>query len=253
MPAQQQGVDGHGSFVAARRDLLVAERGGGPVVEAAVDRALARLRRGWARLEREDDVEARVREQIDLELDRPRRRRIALRAVGVLALVVLAAVLWSVRPQPPPPLEPPVVTEARNPLPVPWYDGTDLYVTDVKVRLFGLGSFVADGDGVVVRLDGQLQRVDADGDVSSYTGDVDPDAVPDSRLRPPDVDLNPNDRVLQSVVAPDGVTLYLVELYSNDPEAGTYLRLSETGQRVFVVCRNGDCIRGLVDPGARLH
>ena len=74
--------DGYAAFVAARRDLLVAERGGGPEAEAAVDRALARLRRGWARLEREDDVEARVRDQVDLELDRPRRRAAGLRTTG---------------------------------------------------------------------------------------------------------------------------------------------------------------------------
>jgi hypothetical protein len=248
MPAHEGGTDGHGSFVAARRDLLVAEHGGGPVVEAAVDRALARMRRGWARLEREDDVEARVRERIDVELARPRRRRIGLGAVGVLALVVLAGVLWSVRPQPPPP---PVVTESPNTLPVPWFDGTDLHLAEVKVRLSGLGSFAADGDGVVVRRDGELQRVDADGDVSSYTGELDPDAVPGADLRPPG--LNPNDRVLQSVVARDGMTVHLVELYSNDPEAGTYLRLSETGQRMFVVCKDRDCIGGLVEPGARLR
>ena len=235
--------EGHRAFVAARRDLLVAERGGGPVVEAAVDRALARCRRGWARLERQDDVETHVRELIDLELDRPRRRRIGLRALGVLLLVVVAAVLWSLRPQPP------AVTEEYNPLPVPWYDGTDLHLAEVRVTLPGLGSFVADGDGVIVRRDGEVQRVDADGDVSSYEGEV--DFAPEADVPPPD--LGGNAKLIQSVSAPDGMTLHLVELYSTNPQAGTYVRLSETGRRVFLVCRDGGCVNRLVESGARLR
>jgi hypothetical protein len=242
---------GYDAFVAARRDRLVAEHGGGPVAEAAVDRALVRLRRGWVRLEREDDVEARVREQVDLELDRPRRRRIGLRVAGALVLVVLAAVLWSLRPQPP------AVTQEPNPLPVPWYDGTDLHLAGVRVTLPDLGAFVADGDGVVVRRGDDLQRVDAEGDVSSYSGGLDPDTAVDPEPDPaPDLDppgLNPDDRLLQSVAAPGGTTLHLVELYSTDPDAGTYLRLSETGRRVFLVCQDGGCVTRLVEAGARLR
>ncbi|WP_457207118.1 hypothetical protein [Nocardioides sp. P5_C9_2] len=243
MPTHQGQPDGHDAFVAARRDLLVAEHGGGPVVEAAVDRALARCRRGWARLERRDDVETRVRELVELELDRPRRRRIGLRALGVLLLVVVAASLWSLRPQPP------AVTEEYNPLPVPWYDGTDLRLAEVRVTLPGLGSFVADGDGVLVRRNGEVQRVDADGDVSSYAGPVDFD--PDLDVPPPDLDGNA--RLIQSVAAPGGITLHLVELYSTNPQAGTYVRLSETGRRVFLVCRDGGCVNRLVEAGARLR
>ncbi len=243
MPAHDGHEDGHRAFVAARRDLLVAERGGGPVVEAAVDRALARLRRGWRRLEREDDVEARVREQVDLELDRPRRRRIAWRAAGVLLLVVLAGVLWSLRPQPP------AVAEGPNPLPVPWYDGTELHLAEVAVTLPEIGTFVADGDGVLVQRDGEVQRVDADGDVSAYTGPVDLD--PETDVPPPDV--NPADRVLQSVAAPGGMTLHLVEINSSNPDAGTYVRLSETGKRVFLICLDGGCVTRLVESGARLR
>ncbi|WP_156411632.1 hypothetical protein [Nocardioides sp. Soil805] len=244
MPAHEgHGDQGHAAFVAARRDLLVAEHGGGPVAEAAVDRALARLRRGWRRLEREDDVEARVREQVELELDRPRRRRIARRAAGVLVLVVLAGVAWSLRPQPP------AVAEETNPLPVPWYDGTELHLAEVAVTLPDLGGFAADGDGVLVERDGEVQRVDADGDLSSYDGVLDP--APEGGARPPD--LNPADRVLQSVVAPDGTTLHLVEINSSNPDAGTYVRLSETGKRVFLVCRDGGCVTRLVESGARLR
>lgn len=244
MPAHEgPGRDGHAAFVAARRDLLVAEHGGGPVAEAAVDRALARSRRGWRRLEREDDVEVRVRELIGLELDRPRRRRITLRAAGVLLLVVVAGVLWSLRPQPP------AVSEEANPLPVPWYDGTDLHLADVTVTLPDLGTFVADGDGVLVERDGEVQRVDADGDVASYDGPVDLDAEP--RVEAPDV--NPRDRVLQSVAAPGGTTLHLVEINSSNPDAGTYVRLSETGKRVFLLCRDGGCVTRLVESGARLR
>lgn len=235
--------DSHRSFVAARRDLLVAEYGGGPVVEAAVDRALARLRRGWRRLEREDDVEARVREQVELELDRPRRRRVGVRALGVLLLVVLAGVLWSLRPQPP------AVAEAPNPLPVPWYDGTDLHLAEVRVTLPDLGPFVADGDGVLVRRGGEVQRVDADGDVSSYSGTVDFDPA----TGVPTPELDGNDRVLQSVAGPDGMTLHLAELHSSNPDAGTYVRLSETGRRVFLVCQRDGCVTRLVEAGARLR
>ena len=87
----------------------------------------------------------------------PSRRRVGLRALGVLLLVVLAGVLWSLRPQPP------AGAEAPNPLPVPWYDGTDLHLAEVRVTLPDLGPFVADGDGVLVRRGGEVQRVDADG------------------------------------------------------------------------------------------
>jgi hypothetical protein len=243
MPGHEGRSDGYRSFVAARRDLLVAEHGGGPVVEEAVDRALARLRRGWRRVERHDDVEARVRDLVELELDRPRRRRIAFRAVGLLLLVALAAVLWSWGPQPPP------VAKEPNPLPVPWYDGTDLHVAEVRVTLPDLGAFVPDGDGVVVERDGEVQRVDADGDVSSYSGTV--DFEPDTDVEAPE--LNGNDRLLQSVEGPDGMTLHLAELHSSNPDAGTYVRLSETGRRVFLVCRGGGCVTRLVEAGARLR
>ena len=235
--------EGYEAFVAARRDLLVEERGGGPVVEAAVDRALARCRRGWRRLEREDDVEARVRDQVELELDRPRRRRIALRAAGVLLLVVVAGVLWSLRPQPP------AVAEEPNPLPVPWSDGTDLHLAEVRVTLPDLGPFVADGDGVIVRRDGEVQRVDADGAVSAYSGTVDFDRDTTDNIPP----IDPNDRILQSVDGPSDTTLHLVEMLSSNPEAGIYVRLSETGRRVFLLCTPYSCVTRLVEPGARLR
>lgn len=235
--------EGYDAFVAARRDLLVEERGGGPVVEAAVDRALDRCRRGWRRLEREDDVEARVRDQVELELDRPRRRRIALRAVGALLLVVVAGVLWSLRPQPP------AVAEEPNPLPVPWYDGTDLHLAEVRVTLPDLGPFVADGDGVIVRRDGEVQRVDADGDVTAYSGSVGFDRDPTVTTPP----IDPPDRILQSVDGPGDTTLHLVELLSSNPDAGTYVRLSETGRRVFLLCTPSGCVTRLVETGARLR
>lgn len=237
------GSEEYDAFVAARRHALVDEFGGGAVAEVAVDRALARCRRGWRRLEHEDDVETRVRELVELELDRPRRRRLALRALGVLVLVAVAGVLWSLRPQPP------AVAEEPNPLPVPWYDGTALHLAEVAVTLPDLGPFVADGDGVVVRWDGQVRRVDADGEVSSYSGPV--DLEPDADVDPPP--LGPSDRLLQSVAGPGSVTLHLVELFSTNPDAGTYVRLSETGRRVFLVCWDYGCVTRLVEDGARLR
>lgn len=243
MPGHEGQQDGYRSFVAARREVLVAEHGGGPVVEVAVDRALARVRRGWSRLERHDDVEARVRDLVALELDRPRRRRIAVRTVGVLLLVVLAGVLWSLRPQPP------AVAEEPNPLPVPWYDGTDLHLAEVRVTLPDLGAFVPDGDGVLVQWDGEVQRVEPDGDVSPYSGAV--DFAPDTGVEAPA--LTGSDRLLQSVEGPGGMTLHLAELHSSNPDAGTYVRLSETGRRVFLVCRGEGCVTRLVEAGARLR
>lgn len=235
--------EGYDAFVAARRHVLVEEHGGGVVVEAAVDRALARCRRRWSRLEREDDVERRVRELVAIELDRPRRRRIGLRALGALALVVLAAVLWSVRPQPP------AVAEEPNPLPVPWYDGTELHLADVAVTLPDLGPFVADGDGVIVRWDGELRRVAADGELSSYSGEA--DLGPDETVSSPPLD--PQDRLLQSVDGPADTTLHLVEMHSSNPDAGTYVRLSETGRRVFLLCTPYSCVTRMVEAGARLR
>ena len=235
--------EGYHAFVAARRDVLVGEHGGDAAAEEAVDRALARCRRRWSRLEREDDVERRVRELVALELDRPRRRRIGLRAAGVLALVVLAAVLWSVRPQPP------AVAEEPNPLPVPWYDGTELHLADVSVTLPDLGPFVADGDGVIVRWDGEVRRVAADGELSAYSGKVDFD--PDPTVSSPPLD--PQDRLLQSVDGPSDTTLHLVEMHSSNPDAGTYVRLSETGRRVFLLCTPYSCLTRMVEAGARLR
>jgi hypothetical protein len=234
---------GFHAFVAARRHVLVEENGGGADAEAAVDRALARCRRHWSRLEREDDVERRVRELVALELDRPRRRRIGLRALAVLALLFAAAALWSVRPQPP------AVAEEPNPLPVPWYDGTELHLADVAVTLPDLGPFVADGDGVVVRWDGELRRVAADGELSSYSGTV--DFGPDTSVSTPPLD--PQDRLLQSVDGPSDTTLHLVEMNSSNPDAGTYVRLSETGRRVLLVCTPYRCLTRMVDAGVRLR
>ena len=237
-------MDTHADFVAARRASLVDEFGGGPVAEAAVDRALARCRRGWSRLEREDDVEVRIRDAVAFELDRPRRRRIGLRTAGVLLVVVPACVLWSLRPGPP------AVTEEQNPLPVPWYDGTQLHLAEVTVTLPDLGPFVPDGDGVIVRWQGEVRRVDADGDVSSYSRPV--DLEPDSDVQPPP-HLRPNDRVLQSVAGPGSITLHLVELYGSSREVGGYVRLSETGRRVFLVCWDYGCATRPAEPGARLR
>lgn len=161
----------------------------------------------------------------------------------MLLLVVLAGVLWSLRPQPP------AVAEQVNPLPVPWYDGTDLHLAEVRVTLPDLGPFVADGDGVIVRRDGGVQRVDADGDVSSYSQEVDFD--PDTTVSTPPLD--PDDRLLQSVDGPSNTTLHLVEMHSSNPEAGTYVRLSETGRRVFLMCTPYSCVTRLVEAGARLR
>ena len=162
----------------------------------------------------------------------------------MLLLFVLAGVLWSLRPGPP------AVTEEQNPLPVPWYDGTELHLAEVTVTLPDLGPFVPDGDGVIARWEGEVRRVDADGEVSSYSGPF--DLEPDTEVQPPP-HLRPYDRLLQSVAGPGNMTLHLVERYGSSREAGGYVRLSETGRRVFIVCWDYGCATRVVEPGARLR
>ena len=120
-------MDTHDDFVVARRSSLIEEFGGGAAAETAVDRALARCRRGWNRLERTTDVEAHVRDLVSEELDRPRRRRLTAIAVGVLALVAAVAVSISFLPTPP------VVREEPNRIPVPWFADEELHLADVVV------------------------------------------------------------------------------------------------------------------------
>lgn len=227
-------MDTHDDFVAARRASLIDEFGGGAQVEAAVERALARCRRGWSRLEQTTDVEAHVRHLVREELDRPRRRRLTLAALAALALLCVGVVIASLLPAPP------AVRAEVNPVPVPWFAAGELHLAEVVVTLPGAGAFVPLGDGVVIEGDdGSLLRVEADGTVSDFD-----DAMPD--VPEPDVpapydargDLS---RRLEVAVAPSGETVHLMEIAASGPEAGVYLRLSETINRLFVVCGNRRC------------
>lgn len=237
-------MDTYDEFVAARRSSLVDELGGGAEVEAAVDRALARCRGGWSRLEQTTDVEAHVRDLVADELERPRRRRLTLYALGALALLSAGAVIVSLLPAPP------VVREEANPVPVPWFADGELHLADVVVPLPGAGTFVAVGDDVVIEDDdGSLLLVEADGGVSDFD-----EAMPE--VPEPDVPA-PYDaggayaRRLGVTLAPSGEEVHLMEIRASGPEAGVYVRLSETTRRMFLVCLTAGCtmIRRVVVPG----
>ncbi|WP_310528943.1 hypothetical protein [Nocardioides sp.] len=227
-------MDTHDDFVAARRSSLVEEFGGGVAVEAAVDRALARCRRGWSRLEQTTDVEAHVRDLVAEELGGPRRRRLTLVALGVLALLSVGAVLVSMLPAPP------AVRQEANPVPVPWFAEGELHLASVVVSLPGAGEFVPLDDGVVIEdEDGSLLLVGADGGVSDFD-----DPMPS--LSEPDVPAPYDSRAdlsrqLGVAVAPSGETVHLMEIAAEGPEAGVFVRLSETVNRLFVVCADLRC------------
>ncbi|WP_107704796.1 hypothetical protein [Nocardioides allogilvus] len=238
-------MDTHDDFVAARRSSLVEEFGGGARAEAAVDRALARCQRGWRRLEQTTDVEAHVRDLVAEELERPRRRRLTLYAVGVLALLVAGAVVVSLLPAPP------AVREEANRVPVPWFADGELHLADVVVSLPRAGSFVPLADGVVIEHeDGSLLMVAADGDVSDFDEAMPEEPAPD--LPPPSEGGTPGDRRLDVVLAPGGEPVHLMEISLSRHEAEIYLRQSETVRRMFLVCRDRDCtsIRRVVVAGA---
>lgn len=227
-------MDTHDDFVAARRTSLVKEFGGGAAVEGAVDRALARCRRGWSRLEQITDVEAHVRDLVVEELERPRRRRLTLAALGVLVLLIVGAVVISLLPAPP------AVRQEANPVPVPWFAEGELHLADVVVSLPGAGAFVAVDDGVVIEdEDGSLLLVRADGDVSDFDGPMPAFSEPD--LPAPYDARGDMSRRLGVVIAPSGEVVHLMEIAAAGPEAGVYVRLSETINRLFVVCRNPPC------------
>lgn len=237
-------MDTHDSFVAARRSSLIDEFGGGAAVEAAVDRALVRCRRGWSKLEQTTDVEAHVRDLVADELERPRRRRLTLLAAAALALLAVGAVIVSLLPAPP------AVREEVNPVPVPWFAEGELHLADVVVTLPGAGSFVpVDGGAVIEDEDGSLLLVEADGGVSDFDG-----AMPD--VAEPVVPL-PYDatgafsRRLGVTIAPSGEEVHLMEISASGPDAGVYFRLSETARRLFIVCLNPNCttVRRIVVAG----
>lgn len=237
-------MDSYDDFVAARRPALVERAGGGAAAEAAVDRALARCRRRWATLERTTDVEGHVRQLVADELDRPRRRRLTLGAVGVLALLIAGAVVISLLPAPP------SVREEANPVPVPWFAEGELHLADVVVSLPGAGAFAPFEDGVVIEdEDGSLRLVDAEGDVSDFD-----EAMPD--VAEPDVEA-PYDgrdaytRRLGVSLAPTGEVVHLMEIAASGPEAGVFFRLSETARRLFLVCGDPGCAvrQRIVVPG----
>ena len=226
-------MDTHDDFVAARRSSLIEELGGGAAVEAAVDRALLRCRRGWSRLEQTTDVEAHVRDLVADELERPRRRRLTVLSLLVLVLLGAGAVVVSLLPAPP------AVREEANPIPVPWFAEGELHLADVVVDLPGAGAFVAFGDGVVIEdEDGALLLVEADGAVSDFDRAMPVVAEPDTPAPFADADLS---RRLGVAVAPGGVVVHLMEIAAAGPEAGVYVRLSETVNRLFVVCRDLRC------------
>lgn len=238
-------------FVAARRDALIAELGGGADAETAVDRALKRCRRGWARLERDTDVEIHVRDLATHELERPRRRRLTAYALAILAVLIVGGVVIALQPAPPP------VRGEANVVPAPWYGGDDLHLAGVVVTLPGVQRFVSRGDDVVVEnADGSRSLVESDGDVSDFSA-----ALPRVRAVEPAAsavaELGEMARILDVVVGPGGEVVHLAELLAAKPGAGTFVRLSETGQRVLLVCTDETCssVRREVvrEPDVRLH
>lgn len=238
-------MDTHEDFVAARRSALVEEFGGAARAEAAVDRALARCRRGWARLEQTTDVESHVRELVAEELDRPRRRRLTLWALGGLAVVAAGVAVVALRPAPP------EVREEANRVPVPWYATGELHLADVVVSLPGAGSFAAVDDGVVIEdAEGSLQLVEEDGDVSDWD-----EAMPDVEEpdRPsPYGDSAGYSRRLDVVIAPGGEIVHLMAVAADGPDAEEgYYRLSETARRLFVICADDECadVSQVMGPG----
>ena len=221
-------------FVGARRSTLIEELGGGADAEAAVDRALSRCRRRWARLEHTTDVESHVRELASDELDRPRRRRITL--VALLALAVLAAGAVVVALQP----APPQVRAEVNPVPVPWFAEGRLHLAEVVVTLPGAGAFAPLDEGVVVEDDdGSLLLVEADGKVSGYDGAM-PD-IPEPEIPVPYDNRGELGERVAVAVAPGGESVHLMEIAAAGPDAGIYVRLSETISRLFVVCTTPQC------------
>lgn len=237
-------MDTHDSFVAARRSSLVDEFGGGAVVEAAVDRALARCRRGWSKLEQTTDVEAHVRDLVADELERPRRRRLTLLAAAALALLAVGAVIVSLLPAPP------AVREEVNPVPVPWFAEGELHLADVVVTLPGAGTFVPVGNSVVIEdEDGSLLLVEADGRVSDFDGAM-PD-VPEPDVPAPYDASGAFSRRLGVSLAPSGEKVHLMEIAASGPDAGVFFRLSETARRLFLVCLNPNCttVRRIVVAG----
>lgn len=236
-------MDTHDNFVAARRSALIEEFGGGAVVEAAVDRALARCRRGWSRLERTTDVEAHVRDLVTEELERPRRRRLTLYALAALAAVAAVVAVVALQPTPP------AVRAETNRVPVPWFADGELHLAEVVVSLPAAGSFAPLDDGVVIEdEDGSLLLVEADGAVSDFDG-VLPDVSEPDLPAPDDVDAP---RRLDVTLAPGGEPVHLMEISLSRHEGEIYLRNSETVRRMFLICSDPDCtsVRRVVVPGA---
>lgn len=235
-------MDTHDNFVTARRASLIDEFGGGAAVEAAVDRALARCRRRWAALEQTTDVEAHVRDLIAEELERPRRRRLTLYALGALALAAAVVAVVSLLPTPPA-----VRTEA-NRVPVPWFANGELHLADVVVSLPRAGSFAPLEDGVVIEAeDGSLLLVEADGAVDDFDGAMPAAPKPDV---PAVYDVEAPTR-LDVTLGPGGSPVHLMEVSLSRHEEEIYLRNSETVRRVFLICSDPDCseVRRVVVPG----
>lgn len=256
------------TYVDARWPDLVGglEDEGVPADDArlAVAETLVASRRSWERRMREEQVDvvlwAEARERAGLarrpgeavpHAVRPRDPRDApdvwlsraadVRAAGRrrnarrgLALLAGAAVLaagwgwWASRP------EPYAVRTETNPLPVVWYAGSDLHLSDVVVELPGVDTFVAWGSGAAVRLrSGEVLRVDPDGDVR--VTDDPPDTLDDPPAAPPFLALGEYDVLVQSVAIPGGGWAHLLDSSRRDG-AQDAVRQSESGRRALVVC-----------------
>lgn len=236
-------MDTHDDFVTARRSSLIDEFGGGAVVEAAVDRALARCRRRWATLEQTTDVEAHVRDLVADELERPRRRRFTLCALGALAVVAAVVAVVSLQPTPP------AVRTEDNRVPVPWFADGELHLADVVVSLPRAGSFAPLDDGVVIEdADGSLLMVDADGAVSGFDAAM-PDVPAPEVPAPYDADAPTR---LDVTLTPGGEPVHLMEISLSRHEGEIYLRNSETVRRMFLICLDAGCtsMRRVVVAGA---
>lgn len=227
-------MDTYDDFVGARRSALIEEFGGGADAEAAVDGALARCRRRWARLEQTTDVESHVRDLVRDELDRPHNRRLTLWALAALALLIAVVGVISLLPAPP------EVRQETNPIPVPWFAEGKLHLAEVVVTLPGAGDFAPLDDGVVIEdEDDSLLLVAADGEVSDFDGKM-PD-VPELDLPVPYDSRNDLSERLDVALVPGGGSVHLMAIAADGPESGIFVRYSETISRVFVVCGTPQC------------
>lgn len=245
----------------------------------AVAGALVANRRSWARRVREENVDvtlwADVRERAGLA-PRPgaaaphgvrafdpreapedwlaraeqargsRRRRGVRRALVWVAVAAVLAAGWAWWASVPPA---PKVRKEDNTLPVVWYAAGELHLRDVVVELPGVDTFVAWGDGAAAVLaNGQVVRIDADGDVD--TTDDPPESLTDPPVPPRFAAITQYDVVVQAAPVPGRGWAYLLDS-SRRAGASDAIRQSETGRRALVVCRaEFDCEQPVTIVGA---